>query len=263
MLETVVYSSVLCYNGRKLEKKGSAPMSSAEKYFRTVAFGGFHKQDVMNYITTANKENQEKNSDLKLQAEAAVKEKSELEEKFESAEAARKKNAAECERLSDLLTQRTTALEQSEKELTALKAEHEKVTARLAELEKKVPKLEEDAAAYAALKDHTATIELESHRKAQEIVEQAQAQSAKVRNELEGWLRRVQNSYQHLRTDVSATVSHLINELERGQKAMEEAAPAFKQHDEALAALLECEHTCAGPKAPEPLPLEEEVVEHG
>lgn len=238
-------------------------MSSNENYFRTVAFGGFHKQDVLNYITSANKENQEKNIDLKQRAESAVKEKAELEEKFENAEAARKKNAAECERLSDLLTQRTNALEQTGKELAALKTEYEKVTARLAELEEKVPKLEEDAAAYAALKDHTATIELESHRKAQEIVEQAQTQAAKIRNELEGWLRRVQSSYQHLRTDVSATVSHLINELERGQKAMEEAAPAFKQHDEALAALLESEHTYAGPKAPEPLPLEEEVEAHG
>lgn len=238
-------------------------MSSNENYFRTVAFGGFHKQDVLNYITNANKENQEKNSDLKQQAEFAVKEKTELEEKFESAEAARKKNAAECERLSDLLTERTSALEQAEKELSALKKEYEKASVRLAELEERVPKLEEDAAAYAALKDHTATIELEAHRKAQEIVEQAQTQVAKVRNELEGWLRRVQSSYQHLRTDVSATVSHLINELERGQKAMEEAAPAFKQHDEALAILLECEHGCSGPKAPEPLPLEEAVEEHG
>lgn len=237
-------------------------MSSNENSFRTVAFGGFHKQDVLNYITTANRENQNKNSDLKQQAESAVKEKAELEEKFECAEAARKKNAAECERLSDLLAQRTTALEQSEKDLSALKKEYEMLTARLTELEVKVPKLEEDAEAYAALKDYTATIELEAHRKAQEIVEQAQNQAAKVRNELEGWLRRVQSSYQHLRTDVSATVSHLISELERGQKAMEDAAPAFKQHDEALAALLECEHANCGPKAPEPLPLEEEVEEH-
>lgn len=238
-------------------------MSSNENYFRTVAFGGFHKQDVLNYITTANKENQDKNSDLKQQAESAVKEKAELEEKFESAEAARKKNAAECERLSDLLAQRTTALEQSEKELSALKKEHELVTARLAELERKVPKWEEDAAAYAALKDHTATIELEAHRKAQEIVDQAQAQADKMRAEIEGWLRRVQGSYQHLRTDLSATVAHLSGELERGQKALEAASNALNQHDEALAAMMDCEKGHVGPKAPEPLPLEEEVEAHG
>ena len=237
-------------------------MSNNEQYFRTVAFGGFHKQDVLNYITSASKENQTKSTELQKQAESAVKEKAELQEKFESVETARKKSAAECERLSELLTQRTAALERAEKELAALKAEHGTAAARLAELEEKVPKWEEDAAAYAALKDHTATIELEAHRKAQEIVEQAQTQAAKMRGELESWLRRVQSSYQHLRTDVSATVNHLLGELERSQKAVEEVEPAFRQHDEALAALLECEHV-TGPKAPEPLPLEEEIEEHG
>ncbi len=233
-------------------------MSKSEQYFRTVAFGGFHKQDVLNYITNASKESRTENTDLKQQAEAAVKEKAELQEKYDSAEAARKKSAAECERLSELLTQRTAALEQAEKELAALKGTAE----RLAELEAKVPKWEEDSAAYTALKDHTATIEMEAHRKAREIEEQAQAQAARTRAELGGWLRRVQSSYQHLRTDVTATVTHLIGELERGKKAMEDANPAFRQHDEALEALLESEKT-AGVKAPEPLPLEENEESHG
>lgn len=240
-------------------------MSSSENHFRTVAFGGFHKQDVLDYITAANKEYQDRNADLKQKAETAQQEREALAEKFESAESARKKNAAECERLSALLTQRTTALEQAEKELAALKAEQEQAAARLAELEGKLPGLEEDASAYAALKDRTATIELEAHRQAQETVEQARAQATQIRSELEGWLRRVQSSYQHLRTDVSATVTDLSGELERGKKALEEALPAFQQHDAALAALLECERGTAGPKAPEPLPLneqEEEGTEH-
>lgn len=238
-------------------------MSSNKNYFRTVAFGGFHKQDVLNYITSANRENQEKNIDLKQQAESAVKEKAELEEKFECAEASRKKNAAECERLSDLLAQRTTALEQQEKELAALKKEHEVATARLAELEGKLPKLEEDSAAYAQLKDHTATIEFEAHRKAQEIVDQAKSQADKMRAEIEGWLRRVQGSYQHLRTDLSATVAHLSGELERGQRALCEVSGTLNQHDETLAAMMDCEKGSAGLKAPEPLPLEEDVEAHG
>lgn len=241
-------------------------MSSRETHFRTVAFGGFHKQDVLNYIASASKENQERSAGLQKQAEQAQQEKQALSEKLESAEAARKKNAAECERLSTALTQRTAALERAERELAALKAEHDKAAARLTELEAKLPGLEEDAAAYSALKDRTATIELEAHRAAQETVEQAQEQAARIRSELENWMRRVQSSYQHLRTDVSATVTHLIGELERGEKALEDAAPAFRQHDEALAALLECERGMAGCRAPEPLPLEEqeeEVEDHG
>ena len=88
-------------------------------------------------------------------------------------------------------------------------------------------------------------------------MDQAQAQSAKIRNELDGWLRRVQNTYQHLRTDMAAAVNQLSGELERGVKALNEIPETFRQHDETLSALMESERA-NGPKAPEPLPLDEE-----
>jgi chromosome segregation ATPase len=234
-------------------------MSSGGNRFRTVAFGGFHKQDVLDYITSTSREQQDQTAALKRETEAALRERETLTEKANSAEAARKESAAQCQRLSLTLTERTTALEQTQRELTALKAEHEKAVARLNELEARLPTLEADAQAYAELKDRTATIELEAHRKAQETVEGAKEQAAKTRGELESWLRRVQGSYQHLRGDVNAAVTHLTGELERSVKALEEAAPAFRQHDESLARLMEQERAQAGPKAPEPLPLEEET----
>ncbi len=230
-------------------------MSNQENRFRTVAFGGFHKQDVLNYITSASKDYQDQSVDLKKQAEAAQKERDALAEKYAAAEEARKKYAVDCERYSTTLTARTDALTRAERELSALKAAHEQAVARLAELEGRLPQLEADADAYAVLKDHTATIELEAHRKAQEIVDQAQSQSAKIRNELDGWLRRVQSTYQHLRTDMTAAVNQLSGELERGVKALNEIPETFRQHDETLADLMECERA-AGPKAPEPLPLD-------
>ena len=233
-------------------------MSNQENRFRTVAFGGFHKQDVLNYITSASKDYQDQSIDLKQKVDSLQQERDVFAEKYEAAEAARKKNASDLERLSETLTERTNALEQTERKLSALKEEYEKVAVRLTELEGEWPRLQADAEAYAALKDHTATIELEAHRKAQETVDQAQAQAAKIRNELESWLRRVQNSYQHLRTDMTATVTQLTGELERGIKALNEVPEAFRQHDDALAALLECERMSTGPKAPEPLPLDGE-----
>lgn len=229
-------------------------MSRKGNYFRTVAFGGFHKQDVLNYITTSNQANQEQNTDLQQRAENALQENEQLMQKLEAAEAAKSKNADECERLSGLLTQRTTALELAEKELAELKGAHEKASERLSELEQKLPQMEEAAQAYEALKDYTATIELEAHRKAQETVEQAREQAAKLRSEVEEWLHRVQGTYQHLRSDLAATVTHLSGELERGQKALEEIAPALKRCDAALSDLVASE----GPRAPEPLPLNEQ-----
>lgn len=236
-------------------------MSNQENRFRTVAFGGFHKQDVLNYITSTSKDYQDQSVDLKKQAESATKERNELAAKYETAEAARKKYAADCERYSATLTERTDALTRAELLLAELKTELESKSARLAELEARLPQLEADAEAYAVLKDHTATIELEAHRKAQEIVDQAQSQSAKIRNDLDGWLRRVQNTYQHLRTDMTAAVHQLSGELERGVKALNEIPETFRQHDETLSDLMESERA-TGPKAPEPLPLDEEEC-HG
>lgn len=236
-------------------------MSNQENRFRTVAFGGFHKQDVLNYITSASKDYQDQSVDLKQKAESAQKERDALAEKYEAAEAARKKSAADCERLSATLTERTNALEHAERELSVLKEKHEKAVARLAELDEKLPRLQADAEAYTALKDHTATIELEARRKAQETIDQAQAQAAKIRSELESWLRRVQNGYQHLRSDMTATVTQLTGELERGIKALNEVPEALCQHDDALAALMESERAATGPKAPEPLPLDGEEID--
>ena len=232
-------------------------MKDQENRFRTVAFGGFHKQDVLNYIMSSSKDYTDQSTDMKKRAESAENERDELARKYDSAESARKKYAADCERLSETLTERTDALTQAELTLSELKAELEEKSARLAELEEKLPKMQADAEAYAALKDHTATIELEAHRKAQETVDQAQAQAAKIRGELEAWLRRVQNGYQHLRTDMTATVTHLSGELERGLQALNAAPETFRQYDEALVALMESEKISFGPKAPEPLPLDE------
>lgn len=247
-------------------------MSNIGTHFRTVALGGFHKQDVLDYITAASREYQEQTTGLRQEAEQARQERAEMAEKLESAESARQKNASECERLSELLAQRTSALEQAERDLTALKAEHEELLARTAGLEEKLPHLEAGAAAYSALKDRLATIELEAHRKAKETAEKAENDAAKVREEaentaarlhsdLEGWLNRVQSGYQRMRTDISATVSHLTSELERGKAALEETGGSFQQYDEALNELLHCERKPEGVPAPEPLPLEEEIAE--
>lgn len=244
-----------------VKKKGCAAMSANAEHFRTVAFGGFHKQDVLNYITNAAREKQAESSALKKQAEDVLEEKAQLEEQYNIADAAWKESAAECERLSALLTQRTAALEKAERELAELKSEHTRCAARLAEVEEKLPALEADSAAYSELKDHTATIEMEAHCKAQEIVDQAQSQAVRIRGELEGWLRRVQSGYQRLRTDVGATVTHLTGELERGCKTLGETVSAFAQHDAALIQLLESEKRENGPQAPDPLPLEEREEE--
>ena len=235
-------------------------MSESGNQFRTAAFGGFHKQDVLGYITRTAKEHQEQLSALKKEAEQAVAAREELLGKYECAEEGRKKAAGECERLSELLTQRTTALERAERELAALRETHAAAAAQLEQLKEKVPQLEEDAAAYGALKDRLATIELEAHRSAQETVEKAQAESARIQDELDTWVRQVQSSYQRLRGGVSGVMEHLSGELEHSRAALAETGTLLQGCDEQLKALLGV-HTDGGAKPPLPLPFEEESGE--
>lgn len=235
-------------------------MNENGSQFRTAMFGGFCKQDVLEYITRTARDGQSRIAGLEKELEELRKERELLTQRAASAEAGLEQRTAEGLRLSQELSRRTAELEHARGELEDLKREHGAAQARLAQLEKQVPALEAGAAAYDALKDRTATIELEAHRKAQETVAQAESQAAKARSELEAWVRKVHSGYQLLRGDVSATVSHIAGELERGRESLAGSSAAFEQYDAALAALLEGNGLSA-PKPPEPLPLDEPAGE--
>ena len=101
-------------------------MSNTGNHFRTVTFGGFHKQDVLDYITSANQEYREKTAELKRRTEQAEQAHAELTERLAASEAERTKAVSEVKRLSTELAQRAGALETAERELSALRAEHER-----------------------------------------------------------------------------------------------------------------------------------------
>lgn len=231
-------------------------MNENGSQFRTAMFGGFCKQDVLEYITRTARDSQDRTAGMEKELEELRKEREVLTQRAASAEAGLEQRTAEGLRLSQELSKHTAELERTQRELEELKRDHAAAQARLEQLEKQVPALEAGAAAYDALKDRTATIELEAHRKAQETVSKAETQAFKTRSELEAWVRKVHSGYQLLRGDVSATVSHMASELERGRASLADSSAAFEQYDAALAALLEG-NGLGLPKPPEPLPLDE------
>ena len=101
-------------------------------------------------------------------------------------------------------------------------------------------------------------MELEAHRRAQEIEDEAREKARQARAELEQWIYKVQAGYDRLRTDVDATISHASGELERVRKSLDGLVGQFAEGDEALAALLHTYESAVGPRAPEPLPLKED-----
>lgn len=233
-------------------------MDAAEYQFRTAAFGGFQKQDVMNYIEAAAKEHSEKVEALQKELDQLRQGREELEKRSAGEEERSAALSAENQRLTEELAARSKALEEA-------RAEAEQKDRRLADAETVIAQLREKlrvtepaAAAYESIKDRTAGVELEAHHRAQIIEDQAREKARVTAQALEQWLSKVQAGYDRLRTDLDATIAHAAGELERVNKSLCGLTTEFDEHDAVLEKLVEEYKNSSGPHPPKPLPLDGE-----
>ena len=112
------------------------------------------------------------------------------------------------------------------------------------------------AASYEAIKNRTASIELEAHGRAQVIEEEARKRAQKTREELLEWVDKMQNAYVRLRADMDDTVARMIKELQLSGSRIESVADSFSDYDMALNAL-RTQVAGLDPKLPQPLRVEE------
>lgn len=233
-------------------------MSAGETQFRTAAFGGFQKQDVLNYIETAAREHTEKLSELQREVEQLRRDKEALEAERSGWE----------ERLSALTKEKTTLeweLSAREEQFHQARTEAEDKARRLSEAEalverqaQRLRQVEPAAEAYESVKDRTAGVELEAHYRAQAVEEEARQKARETMESMEQWLSRVQEGYDRLRTDLDATVAHAAGELERLKEGLSGLTGEFEQHETALEQLAEECRSHIAPPPPQPLPLDGE-----
>lgn len=152
--------------------------------FRNAVFGGFNRQDVLDYLETLARENAQKRQELEQSIGRAEGERDELCAQKQALE--EQKRALEGEK-EELLR----SVQRSQSELAALRTQlgEREQTARQTQqaleesrreaeaLREQVARLEPDAAAYAAVKDRSAGVELEAHRRAQGVLDQANSQA--------------------------------------------------------------------------------------
>lgn len=177
--------------------------------FRGSAFGGFNRKDVINYITTAAAEQNEKVEQLNRQLSDMTAQRDEAQQRAARAEqtlAAMTGERDDCRR---------QAQETAEKagRLPGLEAEVE-------QLRRRVSELEPDAAAYLAIKERAAGIELEAHQRAQGIVNEAKAEADKLQEQTRQWVLQVRREYDELRAVVESTVSHAAGDLDRVRQSL-------------------------------------------
>ncbi len=203
------------------EKEGTS--MEMEQQFHTALFGGFRRQDVLTYIETTARAHAQDMEVLNTQLDKARQQAEEASERALQAEA----KAAELEPRAAQMEKTTAELEDKRSRLAAAEREVRELKAELAVL---TPKAE----AYEAVKDKTAGIELEAHQRAKQVVAEAERQAKQVYDQTEQWLGKVRGSYELLRTDISATMTHTAGELDRAGKALADANREFREHDDAL-----------------------------
>ena len=123
-----------------------------------------------------------------------------------------------------------------------------------AELDQILP----DAQAYAQIKERTAGVELDAHRRAQAIQEKAERDAQRVRRQLEQWLRRMEAEYDRMRGEVEVTVSHAASELDRVRAGLNRITQLVDDQEGVLEGISKAYGETAGPKLEAPMPIPEE-----
>ena len=196
--------------------------------FRSAAFGGFNRQDVMDYLERSVKEHNQALEQANTRLTEARNEVNELRRQLDQLqeEARQAKEALESATAEQQNAQEQSALAE------ALRSENE-------QLRSQASRAQADAEAYAAIKERTASIELEAHRRAQTIVDEAQAQAEQIRRELGQWLERVERDYYDLRAQVGTTVTQASGELERVRQGLDNISLCMQNQHSALERLMQ------------------------
>ena len=226
--------------------------------FRSAALGGFNRQDVLDYLEKTSAENAQRQQELQQKLEAAEEERRQLSAKTTEQEEQLAILRRDRDQLKEQLEQVQQALNSSqareeaqEEALAALRQERDTFKSR-------AEALEPDAAAYEAIKERTAGVELEAHCRAQNVLNQADAQAKELRRNMEQWIGRVELEYDALRSEVESTVSHAADKLEKAGKCLEQITALLADQDVALEALSQAYDNTDPSKVTAPVPLQED-----
>jgi len=188
--------------------------------FRNAMFGGFNRQDVLDYLTGFAEKNNEELSAQKMRCEELEKElersreeNTNLKSQLEQTSQERDEYKNQAEQLTIEIARVSTADQNKAAELEDKTAQLAKVQAELAELRALVEKIAPDAEAYAAIKDRTAGMELEAHRRAQSVEARAKIMAGDLQRQMEQWMSKVEQQYSQLRREVESSVERANQQI--------------------------------------------------
>ena len=165
--------------------------------FKSVAFGGFDKQDVIRYIEQSAQENAAILAKMEEEKQAVQDENTALQEQL----ALLREQFRELSEENGRLKPQVAVKELAERELVAVQEERD---ALQAELEKLRPQAEE----YQKVKEQIGAIEFEARRRAAELEDVTAARLNRV-------LAACKAEYEEMTATFSSTAAHVTNELRK------------------------------------------------
>ena len=191
--------------------------------FKSVAFGGFDKQDVIRYIEQSAQEAAAAQEQLQKENERLQLENGELEDRLNKLQQQLDETAA-------LLTQTQEDLKQAQAERRALEGAREEADRLAAEM----ARLRPEAESYARFRDRVGDIECDAHKRAAEL---EATTTAKLQRTVE--LFRAQ--YEHLMTTFGSTADYVTAELRKVEvnltqlpRAMDQAGKELRELSDLL-----------------------------
>ena len=233
-----------------------------EHPFRSAAIGGFNKQDVLDFLEAQAKQTAQAQQELQGRLEESERQgenlRRELDEANRQLEAVRRalEEADQArEELAGQLERANEAASGSRQEASRLAGELEQARRERDEMRAQRDAVWPDAQAYIELKERTAGVELEAHRRAQAIQAKAEEDAQKARRQVEQWLKRMGREYDALCTQVETTVSHAASELEKAGAGLERLNELMSSQGTALEGVRRAydETNLGRPEAPMPI----------
>lgn len=188
--------------------------------FRNSMFGGFNRQDVLDFLTSsAEKTNEELNrrqasfEALEKEHKDCLQRSEQLSEQLEQTGREREEYKHQAEQLTLELARVSAADQNKAAELETLRAQLACAQEELEQLRAQVGKLAPDAEAYVAIKERTAGMELEAHRRAQSVEARARIMAGDLQRQMEQWMAKVEQQYGQLKQEVEASVEQANAQL--------------------------------------------------
>ena len=202
-------------------------MNEQTGQFRSAAFGGFHRQDVLDYLEKLTKEKQELASRLEKETEARLQAETNLAQAEDTAKGAKEAQDAmsgEMEYLRNELEARTASLSRAEDEIKVLRSQ--------------VETYRPGAEAWEHIKDQAGTIEVSAHERAQVTIQDARAQVSNIQAEGSKWVMDLRAESERVQTTLKACIQDAEKQLDAAKEAFRNAERSMNGYHASLAGLV-------------------------